>query len=206
MDEWENYSCEFEYTVRKSKRYTYLIKRINHIDHELVQLAKVNHKHFGLLYEKYFEQIFLFIFKRLGGDKTVSADITQQTFLKAMMNLAKYEDRGFPFSSWLYRIAQNEVSLYFRESKKAKVVDVEEFQIIQLLEEAQIETPKNNENQDKLIRKLNSLPQNQVDLIELRFFQEMSFKEIAEIYDITEANAKMKIYRILEKMNQNWNK
>jgi RNA polymerase sigma-70 factor, ECF subfamily len=42
-----------------------------------------------------------------------------------------------------------------------------------------------------------------LDLIELRFFQQLSFKEIADIYGITEANAKMRIYRILEKMQQN---
>ena len=52
---------------------------------------------------------------------------------------------------------------------------------------------------------LNGLPQESIDLIELRFFQELSFKEIADIYSITEANAKMRIYRILEKMNKNWN-
>ena len=44
-----------------------------------------------------------------------------------------------------------------------------------------------------------------MDLIELRFFQEMSFKEIADIYSITEANAKMRVYRILEKLNKKWN-
>jgi RNA polymerase sigma-70 factor (ECF subfamily) len=48
------------------------------------------------------------------------------------------------------------------------------------------------------------LDSDQTDLIELRFFQEMSFKEIADIYDITEANAKMRIYRLLEKIQKNW--
>jgi RNA polymerase sigma-70 factor (ECF subfamily) len=60
------------------------------------------------------------------------------------------------------------------------------------------------EDQEKLMEQLNELPQENLDLIELRFFQELSFKEIAEIYSITEANAKMRIYRILEKMNKNW--
>jgi RNA polymerase sigma-70 factor (ECF subfamily) len=55
-----------------------------------------------------------------------------------------------------------------------------------------------------LVQKLNELPQENRDLIELRFFQDMSFKEIADIYSISEANAKMRIYRILEKMNTNW--
>ena len=185
-----------------------LFKKRNRLtlnDAELVKLAKVNHKHFGLLYEKYFEQIFSFIYKRLGGDKATTSDLTQQSFLKAMMNLEKYEDRGLPFSSWLYRIAQNEVNLYFRDLKKDKLIELEEYQLVYLLDEAQIETIMNIEVQQKLVQILNNLPQDHIDLVELRFFQALSFKEIAEIYNLTEANAKMKIYRILEKMNKNWN-
>jgi len=87
-------------------------------DSELVKLSQRNHKHFGVLYEKYFETIFRFIFKRLGADEATTGDLTQQTFIKAMASLDSYEDRGFLFCSWLYRIAQNEMNLYFRETKK----------------------------------------------------------------------------------------
>jgi len=61
------------------------------------------------------------------------------------------------------------------------------------------------EEQEKLMVHLNNLTDKNSDLIELRFFQELSFKEIAAIYGITEANAKMRIYRVLEKMKKNWN-
>ncbi len=174
-------------------------------DTELVTLAKVNHVHFGVLYERYFEIIFRFIFKRLGGDEANSGDLTQQTFLKAMSSIEKYEDRGFPFSSWLYRIAQNEVNLFFRDLNKEVSIQVEERQINNLLEEANLGNYMSELDQEKLMFHLNVLPQESIDLIELRFFQELSFKEIADIYSITEANAKMRIYRILEKMNKNWN-
>ena len=66
------------------------------------------------------------VFKRLGGDEEVAGDLTQQTFIKAMAHLGKYEDRGFPFSSWLYRIAQNEVSMFFRQQKKNYSVSIDE--------------------------------------------------------------------------------
>ena len=52
--------------------------------------------------------------------------------------------------------------------------------------------------------KINNLDQDQRELIEMRFFDELSFKEIAEILDTTEANAKMKVYRILEKVKKSW--
>lgn len=174
-------------------------------DAELVTLAKVNHVHFGVLYERYFEIIFRFIFKRLGGDEANSGDLTQQTFLKAMSSIEKYEDRGFPFSSWLYRIAQNEVNLFFRGINKEVSIEVEERQLTHLLEEVNLGNYMSELDQEKLMLELNALPQESIDLIELRFFQELSFKEIADIYTISEANAKMRIYRILEKMNKNWN-
>ena len=174
-------------------------------DSELVNLAKENHVHFGVLYERYFETIFRFIFKRLGGDEANTGDLTQQTFLKAMSSIDKYEDRGFPFCSWLYRIAQNEVNLYFRGMNKEVSIEVEGRQINNLLEEANLGSYMSEDDQEKLMLQLNTLQQESIDLIELRFFQELSFKEIADIYSISESNAKMRIYRILEKMNKNWN-
>ncbi|MFT5779304.1 MAG: RNA polymerase sigma-70 factor (ECF subfamily) [Crocinitomicaceae bacterium] len=172
---------------------------------EVIALAKKDQTYFGALYDNYFEQIFRFIFKRLGGNEAVSGDLTQQTFMKAMANLEKYEDRGLPFSSWLYRIAQNEVSMHFRKQKKAFTVPIDENRVMDVATEASLDTQyMTSDQQEKLISKLNNLDAAQLDLIELRFFQELSFKQIAEIYKITEANAKMRTYRILERINKTW--
>jgi RNA polymerase sigma-70 factor (ECF subfamily) len=57
-----------------------------------------------------------------------------------------------------------------------------------------------------LVAMLNSLDDDQVELIDMRFFQEMSFKEIADILEISEANAKMRVYRLLEKLKLKWKK
>jgi RNA polymerase sigma-70 factor (ECF subfamily) len=169
-----------------------------------VKLAKVKRSDFGILYERYFDVIFRFIFKRIAGDEASTGDLTQQTFMKAMASLEKYEDRGLPFCSWLYRIAQNEVNLFFRANKKDFTLEIEDKQVLHILDEANLGNYMTIEDQEKLVQKLNELPQENKDLIELRFFQDMSFKEIANIYSISEANAKMRIYRILEKMNTNW--
>ncbi|MCE2713547.1 MAG: sigma-70 family RNA polymerase sigma factor [Cryomorphaceae bacterium] len=170
-----------------------------------IALAKVDAKHFGPLYEKYFETIFRFIFKRLGGNEAESGDLCQQTFIKAMANIDKYEDRGLNFVSWLYRIAQNEVNMFFRKQSKAYTVEIDERKFTGIIEEAGISGYMTQEEQEKLMDILNEMEQEQLDLIELRFFQELSFKEIADIYSITEANAKMRVYRILEKLQKKWN-
>lgn len=172
---------------------------------QIIELAKSDVKYFGELYEKYFEQIFRFTFKRLGGNEDVAADCTQQTFIKAMAHIGRYEDRGLPFSSWLYRIAQNEVSMYFRAQKQMYSVEIEEKKMNHLGLEANLENYMGVEDQQKLITLLNEMEQEHLDLIELRFFQGLSFKEISDIYSITEPNAKMRVYRILEKLNKKWN-
>lgn len=172
---------------------------------EIIALAKSDVRHFGQLYENYFDTIFRFIYKRLGGNEAETGDLCQQTFLKAMANIHRYEDRGLSFCSWLYRIAQNEVNMFFRKQQGNYSVEIEERTFAGMLEEAGIENYMSQETQEILIRLLNEMEQEQLDLIELRFFQELSFKEIAAIYTITEANAKMRVYRILEKLQQKWN-
>lgn len=181
-------------------------KKISELtESEIIALAKKKSKYFGVLYDRYFDQIFRFVFKRLGGNEDVAGDLTQQTFIKAMANLDKYEDRGFPFSSWLYRIAQNEVSMFFRQEKKNYSVSIDENRLNDMAGEANISNHMSAEQQEMLVNCVNELKPEHQDLIELRFFQSMSFKEIAEIYDITEANAKMRTYRILEKLGKMWN-
>ncbi len=172
---------------------------------EIIALAKKDRKYFGPLYDRYFDQIFRFVFKRLGGDEDTAGDISQQTFIKAMANMDKYEDRGFPFSSWLYRIAQNEVSMYFRQQKKNFAVPIDENRIQDVASEAEIfSSHMSMDDQEKLIELLNGLEESHLDIIELRFFQQMSFKEIAEVYSVSEATAKMRTYRILERINKQW--
>lgn len=180
-------------------------KKISELNEsEVIALAKKKSKYFGVLYDRYFDQIFRFVFKRLGGNEDVAGDLTQQTFIKAMANLERYEDRGFPFSSWLYRIAQNEVSMFFRQEKKNISVSIDENRLQDIAGEANLTGHMSLEQQEMLIECVNGLKLEQQDLIELRFFQAMSFKEIAEIYDITESNAKMRTYRILEKLGKMW--
>jgi RNA polymerase sigma-70 factor (ECF subfamily) len=172
-----------------------LTEKEKHIELEFIQKSKENKQFFGFLYEKYYEQIFVFIFKKL-QDEDITGEVCSLTFLKAMSNLEKYEDRGFPFSSWLYRIASNEVNQYFRKNKKNITVEVNEHSLTEIVEELDIE---NKEEQLALVLKaIEELPLEKSQLIELRYFEELSFKEIASIFAITDANAKMRIYRIIE--------
>ncbi len=163
-----------------------------------IQAAQKDPKQFRPLYERYFENIFAFIQKRT-GDHSLSGDICSQVFLKAMQKIGKYQYKGVPFSAWLYRIAHNEVAQHYRNNSKQRIVSIEEDQINDLIDELDYDFNKDI-LQDLLVLCLDQLSPDELNLIELRFFDKKPFKEIANILEITESNAKVKTYRITKKM------
>ena len=165
-----------------------------------VQAAQSNPAYFRPLYDRYFEQIFRFVFKRT-ADENIASDVCSQVFLKAMQKLSTYEYKGVPFSAWLYRIASNEVAQHFRNSQKNRVVTVEDRTFSDLIDEVSEEDDFENSRQ-KMLKTLQQLKESDMVMIEMRFFEERPFKEIATILNITESNAKVKTYRILEKMKK----
>lgn len=159
--------------------------------------AKKDPECFGPLYKKYHEQIFRYIYQRM-DDEELAFDVTSQVFIKAMKNLHKYEYRGVPFSSWLYRIAKSELYQAFRDRKARKTVNVESMHLFEMIEE--FEEDDSSDNKNKLIKCLALLNENDLQLMELRYFEKRSYKEIGEILEITENNAKVRAFRALEKL------
>ena len=165
-----------------------------------VENAKKSPEKFDRLYDKYFEEIFNFIYRRT-DDEAAAGDLTSQTFLAALQNLKKYEFRGVPFSAWLYRIAANQVNQYYRKSKKNVVFSLEESMVGKLLHEADA-SDDDDEKVTLLIGFLAALPTDDMTVLELRFFEEKNFKEIAYILSLTESGAKMRTYRAIEKLKK----
>jgi RNA polymerase sigma-70 factor (ECF subfamily) len=137
-------------------------------------------------------------------DSEAAFDVTSQVFLKALNNIHKYEYRGVPFASWLYRIAKSELYQSFRDKKSRKTVNVESFQLFELIED--LEEDKTIENRGVLLNIIRDLDDSEVEIVELRFFEKRSFKEIGEILNVTENNAKVKAHRIVKKMKKIYQK
>jgi RNA polymerase sigma-70 factor (ECF subfamily) len=135
------------------------------------------------------------------SDKELTADITSQVFLKALQGIGRYTDQGVPFSAWLYRIAINEVNMFFRKQKHERFVTVEAEMLEELHEELTHELSVDH-LKEKLTAMLQKLSATELHLIELRFFERLSFKDIADILTITEVNAKVKVYRTLDKLKK----
>lgn len=165
----------------------------------LVENARQDPEQFKALYNKYYERIFLFVWQRM-DDKEVAFDVTSQVFLKAMLNLHKYEFKGVPFASWLYRIAKSEVYTAFRQEQAKRTVNVETSGLSEMIED--MEEDRYAPYIEILKESVAELEEEDMQFIEMRFFEKRAFKEIAEIFGITENNAKVKTYRILEKLKK----
>lgn len=168
---------------------------------DCILLAQKDPSKFGPIYDKYFDEIFVYVYKRVGEEYTTS-EVTSRIFQRCLEKLDKFRYMGVPFSAWLYRIAINEINQFFRKQKShVRTVSVQDYQLENLFPEYL----KIGEEVDKtsvLPKILEILNPLELQLIELRFFEQNSFKEIGYLMNITEVNAKVKTYRILKKLQK----
>ena len=163
----------------------------------LIEAAKLNPERFGPLYNKYYKQIFNYVYQRMDC-KDTAFDLTGQVFLKALTNIKKYTFQGVPFASWLYRIAHNELMQLFRTLKDKRAINADIGDLHFISEE--IQEPFFEEYIPSIKKLIQELESDDLQMVELRFFEKRPFKEIAEILNITEVNAKVRMYRIVEKL------
>ena len=171
-------------------------------EYSILERSRKNPQAFGELYEKYFDRIFNYVYRQT-DDEELTADLCSQSFLIVLKHLDRYEFRGLPFSAWLYRIASNEVNKHYRKQKKNKVFSIEELRVRELIEQAS--ESWDEEVIQRLLNYLRDLPTDMLEVLELRFFEDKDFKEIAFILDISESGAKMRTYRALDRLRKNFN-
>lgn len=166
---------------------------------EAIKASMQDARHFKVLYDRYYTPVFRFIWSRV-SDRELTADLVSEVFYKALLNLHRYQPRGVPFSAWLFRVAINEIAMYYRKSKKERVVSLDKTSLAGLLKELHQDEKK--EELELLFKVLEELTEEEMNLVELRIFEERPFKEVAEITGITENNAKVRYYRIVDKMTR----
>ncbi len=168
-------------------------------EYKIILLAKLNPDKFEILYNRYYKDIFAFIYTRTSNEN-LTADICSQVFLKAMLNIKAYQNKGVPFSAWLYRIAINEVNTFFRKTKRIRTINIDDAAIGSLADDIDLENRE--EKYDYILKQISSLPAKSMQLIELRFFEKRSYEEIAKILNISVSNAKVKVHRIISKLKK----
>lgn len=172
-----------------------------HQEWEEIRAAQGNPALFRPLYERYYESVFRLIHRRT-TDMELSGDLCSQVFLKALQKINTYTFQGVPFLAWLSRIAINEVNQHFRQQQNNRVVSVNDLHLHDLIDDIGTDPEEMELLRRKMLGALENLKGDDMQLIEMRFFEQRSFKEIADILGITENNAKVKVHRILERLKR----
>ncbi|MEL7144771.1 MAG: sigma-70 family RNA polymerase sigma factor [Bacteroidota bacterium] len=168
-------------------------------DEKAIAQAKEDPKAFEILYKKYYAEIFRFVDKKV-MDKNDTADIVSRVFVKSFNQIHHFQYKGIPYSAWLYRVAINEANQYFNNSKTRHVVIDDH-----LSSSIAFELNTDHDKQqliDQLPAALNRLKPLEIELIELRFYEGMSYKQIGEILNMSENTSKVKTFRALKKLKK----
>lgn len=166
-------------------------------DAELVILAKNgDHGAFTQIYERYAPAIFRYIYFRV-GEFELAEDLQAEVFLRMLEGMHRYEDRGWPISAWLYRIAHDRTIDTMRRSIKRPHVPLEywegscdgpEYAVTRQLEH------------EELRQTMADLTDEQRQVITLRFMSELSVQEVAQQLGRTEGSVKALQYRGLQSL------
>lgn len=162
----------------------------------LARAAQGDKEAFGVLYERYVDRIYTYIYYRTGNSFDAE-DLTARVFLRALRHIPKYQDRGLPFSAWLYRIAHNLVANWHRDNSRRTRIPLRDG----IFDYSQTELPENEvlriEERERLMEVIRSLPQDRQQLLIHKFLDHYSNAEIGQIMDRTEGAIKSLYHRTL---------
>ncbi|RPH75323.1 sigma-70 family RNA polymerase sigma factor, partial [bacterium] len=167
-------------------------------DEQALALAGQGNKDaFGALYERYVGRIYSYIYYRT-GNQCDAEDLTARVFFRAMHHIKNYQNRGLPFSAWLYRIAHNLVANWHRDNSRRKEIPLEEGFVIQRQSDEYPETALlQTEEREHLLKIIRRLPPERQQLLILKFVEHMSNAEIGQIMGRTEGAVKSLYHRTL---------
>jgi RNA polymerase sigma-70 factor (ECF subfamily) len=162
-------------------------------DRLLIAAAQADHARFVELYDRYVDRVYAFISRRM-RDRAAAEDVTSTVFEQALAHLDKFEWRGLPFSAWLYRIAANTMADRWRqearESHEPPIVKPDTREL-EALERRMI-----------LFQLVERLPDVQRQVIQMRFVEEKSIREIAAALERSEGAIKQLQLRALENLRK----
>lgn len=175
----------------------------------LVEKAKKDPEAFGALFDSYYGKILNYSFRRLGNIE-IAKDITSQVFLKVLKNISTFQWKDISFSSWVYKIASNEMYDYFRKGKRSYALSLEtlrefgfEPEDLQDIEKELIAAENELERQQVFLavqKALLRLDTSYQEVLVLKYFEHKKSREIAEILGKKEGTVKSLISRGLAQL------
>lgn len=158
-------------------------------EQRIIQAARRDPRHFAEVYEAYFDRIYAYAVLRT-HDREAAQDITSEVFHQALKNLSKFEWRGVPFSAWLYKIAANAIADRAKRNAREQTGQPED-----AADSADI---RDAEQRAEIWQLMRDLPDDQRRVIELRFVEEQSIRDIAKDLGRSEGAIKQLQFRALQ--------
>jgi RNA polymerase sigma-70 factor, ECF subfamily len=157
----------------------------------LVEAAQKDPARFAQLYELNFERVYAYVVRRV-RERGTAEDLTSEVFQKALAHLPQFDWRGIPFSVWLIRIAANLISDYWKLSGREVIAD--------LPEQPSAENPEAFEESAHLFRMVDKLPTDQRRVVQMRFAEGKTIREVAQEMGRSEGAIKQLQFRGLENL------
>jgi RNA polymerase sigma-70 factor (ECF subfamily) len=162
----------------------------------LIEQAKTNSEAFGILYERYVDRIYKYVYYRT-GNVADAEDLTARIFERAMNHIGTYQDQGVPFSAWLYRIAHNLVANWYRDRSRHTFIALEDISQLTVTDHGPEFAAQLLEDKQALREAISRLPVERQELLMLKFIEHLSNAEIGEIIGRSEGAVKSLYHRTL---------
>jgi len=174
---------------------------MDYSDEELARLTVGDKKYFDPLVSKYAQKIRAYI-ARLTGNWPDSEDVTQEAFIKAYVNIASFNPK-LKFSSWLYRIAHNEAVNYIKKHYRHRQVEFSDEIKNKLIDNGPTLGKILEKENAKMVRDgLLQLKPREREILELAYFEEKSYLEIADILEMSVNSVGSTIKRSRDKLKK----
>jgi RNA polymerase sigma-70 factor (ECF subfamily) len=175
-------------------------------DQSLARRARNDREAFGILYERHVTAIYRYVYYRVGNIEDAE-DLTARVFARALKHVHNYNDRGVPFTAWLYRIAHNVVANFHRDNNRHPSVPLDEVELHSSQHDASQHDDADQRidserEQQRLIRAILSLPEERQHLIVLKFVQQLQNAEIGQIMNRSEGAIKSLYHRTLLQLRE----
>jgi len=168
----------------------------------LVEEAKSDPDAFGLLYERYVDKIYSYVYYRTGNHHDAE-DLTAKVFHQALTHIPRYVQRGAPFSSWLYRIAHNLVANWHRDHSRRQIVSLDRLAIVGSQgDDGPFQQVAQGERRDALLDAIQQLPPDRQQLLILKFVERMPNAQIGQTMGRSEGAIKSLYHRTLVALRQ----
>lgn len=172
-------------------------------DRLLIEAAQRDPGRFADLYERNFARVYAYIARRV-DNREEAQDLTAEVFHRALANLGRFEWRGVPFAAWLFKLAAN--ALADRWKSAARETGNPSAHTIEEISDPEVFEPEDVERRARLFELVRRLPEGQRRVIEMRFAEEKSIREIAQALRRTEGAVKQLQFRALETLRQRMGK